>query len=812
MPSRCQPGIGAGQRISEQPRENQRPCQLRQGKKAERIGQRRERLENGDRQSDDRKADEERPSAVNSLDRGASAGSGDEDEDAAYGVGDHVEGWQPNVDHEDNRGDEEEPGRVGESGAGADVGHRVAAYRQSQVETIGSAMRPIGGWMGAAYRLGWLPLLPLETRVRRLAILLAPIVVITTLLGANPAPAGAFPPADAGYHTYQELIAAARAVEAAHPTLVRLSSIGRSYEGRELWVAKVSDNVGGDELEPEVLLDGGHHGREHLSVEMALATLKHLAGRYASDAAVKRRVDTTETWIVLNLNPDGTTYDGGGSTYRDWRKNRQPAPGTSAIGTDLNRNYGWRWGCCGGSSATPTHDNYRGPKPWSAPEVAALKRFVDGRVVDGRQQIRVHLSFHSAGRVIVWPWAHTAAGVADVDDRNTLAAIGNEMARLAGYRGMQSNALYPTDGDQIDWMYGAHRIFSYTVELADRRYPPDEMIATETARAMPAVMHAIDRAACPWNAIGRGAAHCPPSWVSRIAGADRYATAAAISRATFSPGVAVAYVATGANYPDALAGGAAAATVGAPILLTQAGSLPAATAGELGRLKPGRIVVLGGAAVVSSSVLAQLDPYTAGSVTRLAGADRFATAAAVSAATFGRGVSIAYVATGANYPDALAAIPLAARTGSPLLLTHGSGAPAATTRELQRLAPGRIVVLGGTGVVSDAVLRQLDPYTAGSVTRIAGADRYATAAAIGAAFGTGRPATYLATGTAYPDALAGGPAAARRDAPLLLVAPDRLPAPTAAQLDRIRPGRLVVLGGLGAVRDEVAAAAAIAAR
>jgi putative cell wall-binding protein len=593
---------------------------------------------------------------------------------------------------------------------------------------------------------------------------------------------------------------------------VRVSSIGRSHEGRELWIAKVSDNVGTDEAEPEVLLDGGHHGREHLSVEMALAVQRHLTTPYASDPAVKRRVDGTETWILFNLNPDGTTYDGGGATYRDWRKNRQPTPGTTALGTDLNRNYGWKWGCCGGSSGSPTHENYRGPRPWSAPEVGALKRFVDGRVVGGRQQIRIHLSFHSFGRVVVWPWAHTSAGVPDADDRAALAAIGSEMARLASYRGMQSHALYPTDGDQIDWMYGAHRIFSYTVELADRKYPPDEMIVTETARAMPAVMYALDQAACPWNAIGRGAVHCPPSWVSRIAGSDRYATAAAVSRASFAPGVPVAYVATGANYPDALAGGAAAAAHGGPVLLTQRDLLPAATATELARLKPGRIEVLGGSAAVTDGVLGALDTYTTGTVRRLAGRDRYATAAAVSAAAFPRNVSVAYVATGANYPDALAAIPLAGQTDSPLVLAHPSSVPAATATELRRLNPGRIVVLGGTAVLSQAVVAQLDGYTTGSVTRIAGADRYATAAAIAARFADDRPSTYLATGVAYPDALAGGPAAAQAGVPLLLVASDRLPASTATQLDRLRPDRLVILGGTRAVSEEIAASSASAAR
>ena len=561
-----------------------------------------------------------------------------------------------------------------------------------------------------------------------------------------------------------------------------------------------------------MLLDGGHHGREHLSVEMALSVLEHLTSTYAGSESTRRRVDGTETWILFNLNPDGTTFDGGGSTYREWRKNRQPNAGTTAIGTDLNRNYGWKWGCCGGSSGSATSENYRGPRPWSAPEVAALKKFVDGRVIGGRQQIRIHLSFHSYGRVVVWPWAHTSAGVPDADDRATLAAIGNEMARLAGYRGMQSNALYPTDGDQIDWMYGAHRIFSYTVELADRRYPPDEMIPTETTRAMPAVQYALDNAACPWSAISRGSVHCPPAWVTRLAGSDRYASAAAISRATFNPGVAVAYVATGTNYPDALAGGAAAARDGAPVLLTLPTTLPAATAAELTRLAPKRIVVLGGPSVVSEAVKTRLETYTSGLVGRLFGADRYATAAAISAAGTPTGVSIAYVATGVNYPDALAAIPLAARTASPLLLTAPTSLPSATARELDRIRPGRIVVLGGPSVVSDGVLARLASHTGGTVTRIAGADRFATAAAIAGPFPAGLDSVYLATGTSFADALAGGPAAAKRNVPMLLAAPTSLPAPTKGQLGRIKPRTIVILGGLGVVSDEVAASAAKAAR
>ena len=296
--------------------------------------------------------------------------------------------------------------------------------------------------------------------------------------------------------------------------------------------------------------------------------------------------------------------------------------------------------------------------------------------------------------------------------------------------------------------------------------------------------------------------------VTRLAGSDRYSTAATVSRATFPTGVPVAYVATGANYPDALAGGAAAAVHGAPILLTTRTSVPSATAAELTRLRSARIVILGGTGAISDGVAATLASYTTGNVSRHAGPDRYATAAAISRATFGVGTSVAYVATGANYPDALAAIPLAKRTNSPLLLTNRSELPAVTANELRRLAPGRIVILGGTGVVTDSVRTALTRLTTGTVERIAGVDRYATAAAIAAKFPAGVSAAYLATGMGFADALAGGPAAAFGGTPLLLVTRDRLPTSTAAQLDRLKPAGLRVLGGLGAVTDHVVVAAA----
>jgi len=297
-----------------------------------------------------------------------------------------------------------------------------------------------------------------------------------------------------------------------------------------------------------------------------------------------------------------------------------------------------------------------------------------------------------------------------------------------------------------------------------------------------------------------------PGDVERWSGADRYDTAAAASARTFAPGVPVAYVAVGANFPDALAGVAAAGVQGGPILLTATSSIPSGTATELSRLQPGRIVVLGGTGAVSASVMAQLGAYTDGTVTRLSGSGRFDTAAAVSAATFDPGVPVAYIATGTNFPDALAGGPAAGSLGGPILLTLPDELPDATANELARVRPQRIVVLGGTGVVSEAVRSQLASFTTGSVTRLSGSGRYETAAAVSAAtFGPGVPIVLVAVGTNFPDALAGGPAAVALGGPILLVTADSVPSATATELSRLRPARIVVLGGRGVISDQVAA-------
>lgn len=292
----------------------------------------------------------------------------------------------------------------------------------------------------------------------------------------------------------------------------------------------------------------------------------------------------------------------------------------------------------------------------------------------------------------------------------------------------------------------------------------------------------------------------------RLAGVDRYVTAVEISQATYPGGAGVVYLASGLNFPDALAGGPAAAAERAPILLANRTGIPAATGNELLRLQPSTVVILGGEAALGSGVAAQVRSLLPGAtIDRRGGSTRYETAVSVSKRAFPNGADTVYVATGEDFPDAVAAIPAAAAAGGPLLLVPRDQVPAAVAAELARLDPGRIVVLGDTTAVSNQVFAQLSAYADQGALRVAGSDRYATAVeASKQTFRNGASTVYIATGTNYPDALTGGAATAFDHGPILLVTTTTIPSVVATELTRLAPTRIVIFGGPAAVSEAVA--------
>lgn len=298
--------------------------------------------------------------------------------------------------------------------------------------------------------------------------------------------------------------------------------------------------------------------------------------------------------------------------------------------------------------------------------------------------------------------------------------------------------------------------------------------------------------------------------VQRIAGATRYETAVAVSeQMPYYQHREDVIVATGLDYPDALAAGPAAyhtdSRPGA-LLLVGRDSIPAVTASRLDQLTPRTIYLVGGRAAVSEGVEAQLTRH-ADQVVRLSGATRYDTAAAVSR-TFFPGTGDVVVATGHDYPDALAGTPVARRAGAPILLTGRTSLPAPTEQELRRRSPSRVWIMGGTAAISEAVVERIRAVTGASVPRIAGSNRFETA--VEAAVLIPGNQVFVATGSNYPDGLTGGALAGvgagvhRPDNPVLLVTRDSLPRATRLELSRRGPTEIKVIGGGAAISDRTA--------
>jgi len=294
------------------------------------------------------------------------------------------------------------------------------------------------------------------------------------------------------------------------------------------------------------------------------------------------------------------------------------------------------------------------------------------------------------------------------------------------------------------------------------------------------------------------AASAPSS--TRIAGADRYGTAAAISKAGFSGSARVAYVASGANFPDALSASAAAAKQVGPLLLTMPGALPSSTRAELVRLKPSKVVIAGGAASVSDAVMKAIAALPGRpAVVRVAGADRYATSQAIAKYAFGAGITKAFVASGSVFPDALSASAPAGTAGEPVVLVSPASAASAGAL-LKKLGAKSVSVVGGPASVSNSTMKAL----AIPAVRLSGADRYATNDAVVKANYSAAPSIVIASGIVFPDALSGSVLAAARLVPVML-SPSACVAPQVlTEMSRLHATNVTILGGTSSLSTSVA--------
>nr|NLI49067.1 cell wall-binding repeat-containing protein [Propionibacterium sp.] len=252
-----------------------------------------------------------------------------------------------------------------------------------------------------------------------------------------------------------------------------------------------------------------------------------------------------------------------------------------------------------------------------------------------------------------------------------------------------------------------------------------------------------------------------------------------------------------------------ASTIGQDLTVPPRAATRTATRTDAARFNVGPVYALAGPTVVSESAAATVAAVTDRTLTRLYGASRYETAIEITRTAFPNGARTLLVAYGENFPDGLAASAAVVSLGAPLLLTPAASMPDAVLDEVRRLDPGRVIFVGGTGVVSEAVVAQVRAaLPSATMERAGGLDRYETAVTISRLLTAPTRSAFVAVGTNFPDALSAGPVAGMLDAPLLLAEAQTLPASTEAELARRRPATVYVIGGLlsQSVRDRIAAA------
>ncbi len=291
--------------------------------------------------------------------------------------------------------------------------------------------------------------------------------------------------------------------------------------------------------------------------------------------------------------------------------------------------------------------------------------------------------------------------------------------------------------------------------------------------------------------------------VDRIAGTSREQTAVETSRLSWPAGTRTVFLATSLDFPDALSAVAAASRSQASLLLTPPGALPAFVANEIKRLAPTRVVLVGGAGVVSEAVAAQVKTAVpAAKIDRIGGADRYATSRAL-VETFGSSANV-MVATGADFPDALSAAAAGGAGQIPVLLVDGAAAAAdaPTIATLRKLGATKVTVVGGTGVVRESIVTQLKGQGY-ATNRLFGNDRYLTNVAVNNAyFPQSALRVFVATGAGFPDALTGASAAGRFGVPLVL-SPQTCLFPEGAEFLRVKGATTVsLIGGTGVLSAE----------
>jgi len=318
-------------------------------------------------------------------------------------------------------------------------------------------------------------------------------------------------PGYACYRTVEETFATAESIVTNHPDLATWTDEGDSWEkdsglgGWDMNVLRLTSSaITGDK--PKIFLTGALHAREYATAELVTRLAEYLVDNYGTDADATWMLDHHEIHIMLQANPDGRKQ---AETGLSWRKNTNDNYCTfwpNSRGADLNRNFQFKWNCCGGSSDYECDSTYHGADAASEPETNAVQDYVFAQFPDQRgpndtdpaplDATGLYIDVHSHGRLVLWPWGWTPNPSPNATQLQTL---GRKFAYFNGHEPKQGYGLYPTDGTTTSFTYGEQGIASYTFELGteffeDCTYFENNIMPDN----MPALLYAIKVARTPY--------------------------------------------------------------------------------------------------------------------------------------------------------------------------------------------------------------------------------------------------------------------------------------------------------------------------
>jgi putative cell wall-binding protein len=295
---------------------------------------------------------------------------------------------------------------------------------------------------------------------------------------------------------------------------------------------------------------------------------------------------------------------------------------------------------------------------------------------------------------------------------------------------------------------------------------------------------------------------------TRLAGQTRYQTSKAVAESFNSGQVDNVVIATGNDFADALSVSVLAGQKDAPILLANQTTSKSQEALDYisKHMSRGKVWIAGGTGVIDSSFKSKLDSM-GNSVERIAENDRYGTCLAIAEKVNAHQGTPVFIASGENFPDALSIASAAASRGYPIILSRKNALPNGVENYLSRQQPSEVFIIGGTGVISPSVESNIKAILpAASVTRIAGQDRFETSSAAYEQFFPNPSSIYIASGMDFADALSASVLAAKNDAPIVLIDPNKYfpPDSTFSYLIGLSNPNVIIIGGTGVVSKPLA--------